>query len=220
MSDALRVRLIEAILRLPPEDLHRAEAALASLGPKREAAATPTITWPHAPPHCLSTTGTYIVTAATLDHEHHFRGPDRLDHLLAALLDAARESGWQLEAWAAFSNHYHFVAHAAEAAVPIRDLIRRVHGRTAVWVNREDGTAGRQVWHNFWDTRLTYEASYLARLNYVHQNPVKHGLVPSARLYRWCSADWFERTATPAQVATVAAMKIDRVNVHDDFDPV
>jgi putative transposase len=34
--------------------------------------------------------------------------------------------------------------------------------------------------YEFWDTRLTFEKSWFARLNYVHQNPVKHGLVPVA----------------------------------------
>ena len=54
------------------------------------------------------------------------------------------------------------------------------------------------MWHNFWDTKLTFEKSYLARLNYVHQNAVKHVLVPAANQYRWCSAAWFEQTATRA----------------------
>jgi len=30
---------------------------------------------------------------------------------------------------------------------------------------------------NFWDTRLTFEKSWLARLKYVHHNPLYHGLV-------------------------------------------
>jgi hypothetical protein len=70
----------------------------------------------------------------------------------------------------------------------------------------------------YWDPALTYEKSYLARLNYVHQNPVKHALVPVANQYRWCSAAWFERTATPAQVRTIYSFKIDRLSVHDEFD--
>ena len=56
------------------------------------------------------------------------------------------------------------------------------------------------------------------RLNYAHQNPVKRGLVPVAKLYPWCSAAWFERTAAPAQVKTIYAFPTDRVNVHDDYD--
>ena len=47
-----------------------------------------------------------------------------------------------------------------------------------------------------------------------------HGLVRVANQYRWCSAAWFERTATPAQVRTIYGFKTDQVNVLDDFDPV
>jgi putative transposase len=67
---------------------------------------------------------------------------------------------------------------------------------------------------------LTFEKSYLARLNYVHQNAVKHGLVRIANQYPWCSAAWFERTATPAQVETIYSFKTDKVRVFDEFEPV
>jgi len=76
------------------------------------------------------------------------------------------------------------------------------------------------VWFNYSDTQLTYEKSYLARLNYVHQNAVKHGLVRLANEYRWCSAAWFECKATRAQVKTIYAFKTDRVNIDDDYEPV
>jgi len=176
--------------------------------------------WPHAPLHRLSEHGTYIVTAGTLHKEHWFRGPDRLDLLEWALLRVMKASGWRLEAWAVFSNHYHFVAHAEPDAAALRTVLRQLHGETSREVNRRDGASGRTVWHNFWDTKLTFEKSYLARLNYVHQNPVKHGLVPLACHYRWCSAAWFERTATRAQVRTIYGFKIDKLNVRDDYDPI
>ncbi len=97
-------------------------------------------------------------------------------------------------------------------------MLGLLHEKTAKWINRLEGTPGRQVWHNFWETRLTYEKSYLARLNYVHQNPVKHGLVPVANQYPWCSAGWFERTARPAQVKTIYAFKTDKLKVFDEYD--
>ncbi|MFU8781252.1 MAG: hypothetical protein ACNA71_09555, partial [Kiritimatiellia bacterium] len=68
------------------------------------------------------------------------------------------------------------------------------------------------------ETRLTYEKSYLARLNYCHQNAVKHGVVRVANQYPWCSAAWFERTAQPAQVKTIYAFPTDGVNAADDYD--
>jgi putative transposase len=97
-------------------------------------------------------------------------------------------------------------------------MLGLLHGKTAKWVNRLDNSPGRQVWFNFRETLLTYEKSYLARLNYTHQNAVKHGLVPVANQYPWCSAPWFERTALPAQINTIYHMKVDRLSVSDDFD--
>ena len=118
---------------------------------------------------------------------------------------------------AVFSNHYHFVARGLPGCTDLGKLLKRLHADTARELNRLDNAPGRQVWFNFWDTRLTYERSYFARLNYVHQNAVKHGLVTVANQYRWCSAAWFERTAAPPVVKTIYAFKIDKLNIRDDF---
>ncbi|MGH9837343.1 MAG: transposase [Blastocatellia bacterium] len=173
--------------------------------------------WPHAPVHKLDTDGVFMVTGATLYKTHHFRSPDRLTLLETELLKLAKEFHWALEAWAVFSNHYHFVARAEADARDLGEMLSKLHTTTATEINRLDDKAGRQVWHNFWDKKLTFQHSYLARLNYVHQNPVKHGLVTFANQYRWCSAFWFEKTATPAMVKTIYSFKIDKVKVYDEF---
>ena len=136
------------------------------------------------------------------------------------LLSLACKYEWQLEAWAVFSNHYHFVGHTLSSPSRLPQFLTELHANTARDLNRLDGTAGRQVWHNFWDKQLTFEKSYLARLNYVHQNGVKHGLVRVANQYPWCSAAWFERMAKPAQVKTIYSFKTDSIKVTDDFEPL
>jgi putative transposase len=98
-------------------------------------------------------------------------------------------------------------------------MLAVLHTKTSRWVNRLDKTPARQVWFNFRDTRLTHHRSYLARLNYVHQNAVKHGLVPVANQYPWCSAAWFERTASAAIVKSIYRFKTDAVRVPDEFSP-
>jgi putative transposase len=182
----------------------------------------PKIHWPHAPTHQFHERGTYFVTAATHLKQHHFRGAQRLQVLHRGLLSVIERFGCQLEAWAVFSNHYHFVAHSPPAetdATSLGDMLHVLHVKTAEWVNKLDGAPGRKVWFNFWDTQLTHQRSYLARLNYVHQNAVKHGLVPMACQYPWCSAAWFERTASPATVKSIYRFKTDRISVADDFEP-
>ena len=175
--------------------------------------------WPHAPVHRLFNDGTYFVTAVTYQKAHHFRSRKRLAVLERGLLTVARDFGWQLEAWAVFSNHYHFVGHSPiSTAESLPRMLGLLHEKTAKWVNRLDKASGRKVWHNYRETRLTYEKSYLARLNYTHQNAVKHGLVLVACQYLWCSAAWFERTATVPQVKTIYGIKVDAINVPDEFN--
>lgn len=173
--------------------------------------------WPHAPVHRLSDNAVYFVTAATLHKQLLFEAPDKRDLLERHLLTMAKTFGWQLEAWAVFANHYHFVARGNPVSKNLRELIHDLHGVTARELNLMDNVKNRQVWFNFYDTRLTVQHSYLARLNYVRQNAVKHKLVPVANQYRWCSAGWFERVASPAQIKTIYRLKIDRVNIEDDF---
>jgi putative transposase len=178
--------------------------------------------WPHAPVHQLSERGAYFVTAGTYQKAHHFRGRQRLDVLHRGLLRVAHDFHWQLEAWAVFSNHYHFIALSppdTDDAASLPRMISTLHAKLAGWINRLDAAPGRNVWHNFRDTHLTYQRSYLARLNYVHQNPVKHGLVSVANQYPWCSAAWFERETSPAMVKAIYRFKIDKVSVPDDFEP-
>ena len=175
--------------------------------------------WPHAPIHRLDGAGVFMVTSATIYKQHLFNSPDKLTLLESKLLTLARNYNWQLEAWAVFSNHYHFVARSQEETQEgsLKQMLKHLHNETAIELNRIDGKVGRNVWYNFWDTKLTFEKSYLARLNYVHQNPVKHGVVAAASQYKWCSAGWFERVASAAMVKTIYTFKTDNVKVMDDF---
>jgi putative transposase len=158
-----------------------------------------------------------MVTAATYQKLPMFQSGSSLRLLHDALLTIASKYSWALQAWAVFANHYHFVAAAPADASTLKACIRELHSRTAAALNRHENTPGRKVWHNYWDTQLTHEASYLARLHYVHQNPVKHGLTTNAANYPWCSAAWFLRTASPAQVKTIYSFKIDQLQIPDDF---
>ena len=93
-------------------------------------------------------------------------------------------------------------------------MISELHSISARELN-----AGRKIWYQYWDKHLTFENSHLARLNYVHQNPVHHRLVMQATNYRWCSASWFESKVSRAFAASLRRFRGDRLNVVDDFSP-
>ena len=173
--------------------------------------------WPHAPVHRLRESGTYIVTAGTYNGAHHFHDAARLNYLTMTLLELSKKYGWELQAWAVFSNHYHFIAESRRPGT-LRQLVRHLHSVSAKEINSRDGAPSRTVWFQYWDTLLSYQKAYLARLNYVHTNAVRHGLVREPSAYPWCSAGWFQRTASRAFQETVMAFPSDRVRVPDEFE--
>jgi putative transposase len=174
--------------------------------------------WPHAPPHRLLDRGAYFVTASTLHKALIFRDPDRLSLLQHHLLTTLGEYGWRVQAWAVFGNHYHVVALAPVDPGTLSTALSKVHTLTATEVNHLDATAGRQVWFQFRDTALTFQRSYFARLRYVHENAVHHGLVQRACDYPWCSAGWLEQHADPAFRKMLSTFRIDRLSVPDDYE--
>jgi putative transposase len=173
--------------------------------------------WPHAPPHHFTPRGVYMITAGTLHKAPLFHASGKLTLFCDLTLGLVKDYSLDLRAWAFFKNHYHMIVGFAQAAQSHRVFIRHLHRELALHLNKIDGTPSRKVMYQFWDTELTFENSYLARLNYVHQNAVHHGVVAVANQYPWCSARWFEGEARQSFVKTVYSFKIDKLNVPDSF---
>ena len=174
--------------------------------------------WHHRPAHVFEPNAMYFVTAGTFHRQHYFHHPAKLQLVQNVLFEVADSYEWKLQAWALFSNHYHLVAQSPVDAKSLSRMIQRLHSQTARQVNRMDGIRGRRVWFQYWDTCLIYERSYFTRLNYVHNNPVKHNLVSVAEQYPFCSEIWFRDNAKASYRRKVESFRYDKVNIDDDFD--
>jgi putative transposase len=187
--------------------------------PNSEQTSKGTLDWPHSPPHRLAEAGVYFVTARATDQQHLLARDSMRDWFEAKLFELMTEFKWRLEAWCVLSNHYHFVAHSPEnsqSAESLSALVQKQHSLTTKELNRLDKTPGRtRLWQNFRETHLTYQRSYLARLNYVHQNAAHHGLVRVGSDWKWCSAKKFKESVTPAWLKTIASFKYDEIAADD-----
>jgi putative transposase len=159
-----------------------------------------------------------MVTAGTYLKKPHLRSRKRLRYFCETLLSLAEKHRWEMQAWAVLSNHYHFIARTPdEGKESLAVFIAELHRDSATFLNEIDDTPGRKVWHNYFDTPLTYQKSYYARLNYVNNNAVKHGLVARATDYPWCSAAWFEQNTSGSFQKTIASFKTDTLKIYDDY---
>lgn len=174
-------------------------------------------TYQHVPPHYFVPNAKYMVTGAIAHKQSILRNDKYKYFFLQTLFEKANLFDWELEAWAVLDNHYHFIAQAPDNSTNLRKILQQTHSITAIQFNRWDNTSGRQVWQNYWDTCITYEKSYLARLRYVHENPIKHGLVDNAIDYPFCSYKWFREQGDNDFKEQVVNQPIDKVNLFDDF---
>jgi putative transposase len=173
--------------------------------------------WPHAPVHRVDPAGVYMVTAATYQKTPIFNSAEKLGLLQARLFKTCEKYGVKLEAWCIFPNHYHFIGTASRSA-SIGSLVKELHTLTAREVNRLDEVSARRTWFQYWDKLIQHQGAYFARLLYVHDNAVRHGIVRNAVNYRWCSAGWFEQRANRAFRKTVLTFPITRLRTPDDFE--
>jgi putative transposase len=174
-------------------------------------------TRPNTPPHWFVPNAIYMVTGAVLYKQPLLNSAEKLAYFCETLIERAKMAGWLLEAWFVMQNHHHFMARSPENAQSLKSLIQAVHSISAKFINRVDGTPGRQVWYNYWDSCIQSERSYRARLNYVIMNPVKHGLVQHPAEYQFSSYHWFYENVEPDFRQVVMAESVDDERIVDDF---
>ena len=173
--------------------------------------------YPHNPPHLFKPCAIYMITGATLYKRPLIDSESKKIYFCKILFQRIKKFSWSLEAWAVLPNHYHFIAQAPENAYNLRQFMQGLHSLAARFINHVDGIGGRRVWYNYWDSCITYEKSYLARLHYVHCNPVKHGIVTAPAEYPFCSYQWFVEHTDPEFQNIVFSQPCDKISVMDDF---
>jgi REP element-mobilizing transposase RayT len=129
--------------------------------------------------------GIFHVIARCLNHE--FLIEDDLDRekYLSLLGKTLGRTDAAVLAYCLMSNHVHVVVRAGED--PLAKLFKPVHTGYALWKNGRSGRIG-PVFAGRFKSPLVDEGAYLLELvRYVHNNPVRAGIVPGASASSWSS---------------------------------
>ena len=128
------------------------------------------------PPHIYEQNACYFLTASIV-HRQRLLDTNAKRALVRDVLKAAiQQHGVRLYAWVILANHYHLLLMTGDA-VPLHKFIKRLHGESAIRLNKLEGTPGRKVWYQYWDRFPRNERDFWAYFNYIHINPIKHGYV-------------------------------------------
>ncbi len=128
------------------------------------------------PPHIYEDNACYFLTASTV-HRQRLLDTDARRALLRDILkEACQQYGIRLYAWVILADHYHLLLRTGNAA-PVWKFIKRLHGESAIRLNKLDKTPGRRVWYQYWDRFPRSERDFWCYFNYIHINPIKHHYV-------------------------------------------
>jgi putative transposase len=134
----------------------------------------------------MSPPGTYFVTFLTWQRRGLFVVEPYVRLFLRTLYGYRRQGKFLLHAFVLMPEHVHLLLTPA-TDVTLERAIQLVKGG----YSRAFGVVFRrgEVWQRgFTDHRIRDAEDFIVHRDYIHQNPVKRGLVETAREYRYCSA--------------------------------
>lgn len=141
------------------------------------------------------------------------------ERLLQSIQRGMNDYHWTLEDWVILNNHYHLMADSPEDVSTLPKMIQEIHKFTSQWIKKHiTGLKDeKRIWYNYYDTCITYERYYFARLKYIWYNPVKHNYVDDPS--KWSFGSYYSRTQENANsgMNIMANYPCDKLNIEDDY---
>jgi putative transposase len=128
------------------------------------------------PPHIYQEDSHYFLTGGTVRHQRLLDSDADRVLVRDVLKEAIQQYSVRLYAWVILADHYHLLLKTSDVA-PLWKFVKRLHGDSAIRLNKSDHTPGRQVWYQYWDRFPRGDRDFWGHLNYIHINPIKHGYV-------------------------------------------
>lgn len=123
---------------------------------------------------------TYFVTTVTCKRQPIL--VNNIDLVWQALRRVKRRIHYELIAWAVMPDHLHLILDPKEA--DLSDVIKRIKLSFAKCYRDKIATPKKRVWqYRFWDHVIRDQDDLNRHIDYVHYNPVKHGLSTSPMDY-------------------------------------
>jgi putative transposase len=137
----------------------------------------------------------YHVIARGNEQRDVFRDDSDRDLYLCRLARYQTRFRFRLYAYCLMTNHVHLALETGP--VPLSRIVLALHGSYAQAFNQRHGRVGH-LFQGRYKALLVQKTTYLlALVRYIHENPVKAGLVRHAAAYRWSSDRFYRGASAP-----------------------
>ncbi|RJR36086.1 MAG: transposase [Deltaproteobacteria bacterium] len=143
--------------------------------------------------------GTFFFTVVTFQRRRFFYNPKNIEILNEIITGVQKEFPFTMDAWVFLPDHLHclwtlppeetdYSKRWGVIKARFTKVIAKEQGRSALLTGSRIRHWESTIWQRrFWEHRIRDERDLGAHLDYIHFNPVKHGLVDSPEKWPYSS---------------------------------
>jgi len=147
----------------------------------------------------------YFITSVTEGRIPLFVNEKNLIILANIIVTEKERLGFLVSGYALLPDHIHLIIKPGESA-NISRIMATIKALCAKAINARLNTTGKVWQHQFMDHIIRTSKDYQRHIEYIHRNPLKHGLVNDIKEYRWSS--WHQYQGTPPEDIKVDVLDI------------
>lgn len=132
-----------------------------------------------------SESGIYHIIMRGINRQSIFEDDEDYIRFLQTLEQYKDKCGYEMYAYCLMGNHMHLLLKIGED--PLEQVIRRICGSYVYWYNWKYQRIGNLFQDRFKSEPVEDEKYLLIVQRYIHQNPIKAGLVRKIEEYKWSS---------------------------------
>jgi putative transposase len=158
--------------------------------------------------------GTYFFTIVTLNRAPTFTDEHRVEVLRQALRKVMEARPFQIDAMVILPEHLHCIWRMPEGDTDYSSRWREIKKTASRQISPVTNARNeRNVWQRrFWEHAIRNEEDWRRHVDYIHYNPVKHGLAKRPGEWRWSSFSravskgWYDESWGANEPTTITGM--------------
>lgn len=158
--------------------------------------------------------GIYFFTVVTFNRVPVFTNEDRVEVLRQAFRKVMAARPFQIDAMVILPEHLHCIWSMPEGDADYSSRWREIKKAASRQISMTTNAHNeRMVWQRrFWEHAIRDEEDWRKHVDYIHYNPVKHGLASSPGEWAWSSfgnavsKGWYEKSWGASEPPIIAGM--------------
>lgn len=161
-----------------------------------------------------SNSGIYHIMLRGVNRQNIFEDNDDRYRFLEVLRSFKEICKYELYGYCLMSNHIHILMQELDDSISV--AIKRISASYVLWYNKKYDRVGHLFQERFKSEPIEDDRYFFTVLRYIHQNPIKAGIVNDILKTKWTS--YFEYINGPDLVDTSIALELFSSNKDNAID--